>query len=37
MATDLLPIMDSIDFPSKAENIHLVEKLIDAVCDEHKV
>lgn len=37
MATDLLPIMHSIDFPSKAENIHLVEKLIDAVCEEHKV
>ncbi len=37
MATDLLPIMHSIDFPSKAENIHLVEKLVDSVCEEHKV
>jgi serine/threonine-protein kinase RsbW len=37
MATDLLPTMHSIDFPSKAENIHLVEQMIDAVCEEHKV
>lgn len=37
MATDLLPTMHSIDFPSKAENIHLVEKMIDAVCEEHQV
>lgn len=37
MATDLLPTMHSIDFPSKAENIHLVEKMIDSVCEEHHV
>lgn len=37
MTTDLLPTMHSIDFPSVAENIHLVEKLIDAVCEEHHV
>ena len=37
MATDLLPTMHSIDFPSNAENIHLVEKMIDAVCDEQKI
>jgi serine/threonine-protein kinase RsbW len=37
MATDLLPTMHSIDFPSKAENIHLVEQMIDSVCEEQKV
>lgn len=30
---DLLP-MQKIDFPSKADNIHLVEKLVDDVCEE---
>jgi len=37
MATDLLSSMQTIDFPSKAENVHLVEKMIDQVCEEHKV
>jgi serine/threonine-protein kinase RsbW len=37
MTTDLLPTMHSIDFPSKAENIHLVEQMIDSVCEEQKV
>ena len=37
MATDLLPTMHSIDFASKAENIHLVEQMIDSVCEEQKV
>ena len=26
-----------IEFPSKAENIHLVEKMIDEVCTKHNV
>jgi serine/threonine-protein kinase RsbW len=33
----LLSTMQKIDFPSNAENIHLVEKMIDNVCDELKV
>ena len=37
MTTDLLPTMHSIDFPSKAENIHLVEQMVDSVCEEQKV
>ena len=37
MSEFLLPIMQEIDFPSQAENIHLVEKLIDDVCEELKV
>ncbi len=37
MTTDLLPTMHSIDFPSTAENIHLVEQMIDSVCEEQQV
>lgn len=37
MATDLLPSMQSIGFPSKADNIHLVEKMIDNVCEEQQI
>jgi serine/threonine-protein kinase RsbW len=35
--TLLLFTMQKIDFPSVAENVHLVEKMIDSVCDELKV
>jgi serine/threonine-protein kinase RsbW len=31
------PTMQKLDFSSEAVNIHLVEKLIDNVCDEFKV
>ncbi len=37
MTEDILPTMQKIDFPSCADNIHLVEKLIDDVCEEFKV
>ena len=37
MSEFLLSIMQEIDFPSQAENIHLVEKLIDDVCEELNV
>ena len=37
MTEFILPIMQEIDFPSQAENIHLVEKLIDNVCEELQV
>ncbi len=37
MDTTLLSTMQKIDFPSNAENIHLVEKMIDNVCEELKV
>lgn len=37
MTEYLLPTMQEIDFPSQAENIHLVEKLIDDVCEELKI
>ena len=37
MTAHTLPIMQNIDFPSEAENIHLVEKLIDNVCEELKI
>ncbi len=37
MTTDIPTAMQKIDFPSSAENIHLVEKLIDEVCEEHNV
>jgi serine/threonine-protein kinase RsbW len=36
MDTDI-PTMQSIDFPSRAENVHLVERMIDNVCEEHQV
>lgn len=29
--------MQNIDFPSEAENIYLVEKLVDNVCEELKI
>ena len=34
MPTELLSYAQKINFPSQAENIHLVEKLVDEVCDE---
>lgn len=37
MTTHILPKMQNIDFPSEADNIHLVEKLIDNVCEELKI
>lgn len=37
MTAHTLPIMKNIDFPSEAANIHLVEKLIDNVCEELKI
>ncbi len=37
MPTELLSYAQKIDFPSQAENIHLVEKLVDDVCDELNV
>jgi len=37
MPTELLSYAQKINFPSQAENIHLVEKLVDEVCDELKV
>lgn len=37
MTEYLLSMMQEIDFPSQAENIHLVEKMIDDVCEELNV
>jgi serine/threonine-protein kinase RsbW len=37
MPTELLSYAQKINFPSQAENIHLVEKLVDDVCDELNV
>lgn len=37
MPTELLSYAQKINFPSQAENIHLVEKLVDEVCDELNV
>lgn len=37
MPTELLSYAQKINFPSQAENIHLVEKLVDEVCDELSV
>ncbi len=34
MVLELLPAMQKIKFPSQAKNIHLVEKLVDDVCEE---
>ena len=34
MTMQTFPIMQNIDFPSEAENIYLVEKLVDNVCEE---
>ena len=35
--TEDVEFTERIEFPSKAENIHLVEKLIDEVCARHNV
>ena len=37
MATQTFSIMQNIDFPSEAENIYLVEKLVDNVCEELQI
>lgn len=37
MPTELLSFAQKINFPSQAENIYLVEKLVDDVCDELNV
>ena len=37
MDAQIFPIMQNIDFPSEAENIYLVEKLVDNVCEELKI
>lgn len=37
MTTQTFLIMQNIDFPSEAENIYLVEKLVDNVCEELKI
>lgn len=37
MTTETFLIMHNIDFPSEAENIYLVEKLVDSVCEELKI
>ena len=37
MATQTLSIMQNIDFPSEAENMYLVEKLVDNVCEELQI
>ena len=37
MTTQTFSIMQNIDFPSEAENIYLVEKLVDNVCEELKI
>lgn len=37
MTEYLLSTMQEIDFPSQAENIHLVEKMVDEVCEELNV
>ena len=34
MVLELHPVMQKIKIPSKSENIHLVEKLVDDVCAE---
>ena len=34
MVLELQPVMQKIKIPSKSENIHLVEKLVDDVCAE---
>lgn len=34
MPTELLSYEQKIKFPSQADNVHLVEKLVDNVCDE---
>ena len=35
--TEDVEFTERIEFPSKAENIHLVEKMIDEVCAKHNV
>ena len=37
MTTETFLIMHNIDCPSEAENIYLVEKLVDSVCEELKI
>lgn len=34
MPTELLSYTQNVKFSSKAENIHLVEKMVDTVCEE---
>lgn len=37
ITTQTFLTMQNIDFPSEAENIYLVEKLVDNVCEELKI
>ncbi len=37
MEEPTVPTTQKIDFPSRTENLTLIEKMVDEVCEEHKI